>query len=88
MAKKHMKRCSTSTTIEIQIKKKRNTNQNYSEVSPHISQNDHHQKVYQHKCCESVEKRDPFYTVGGNANWYNPYEEQYDSSFKKKKAKT
>ena len=45
-------------------------------------------KSTKNKCWENVEKRDPFYTVGGNANWYNPYEEQYESSFKKKKVKT
>ena len=26
---------------------------------------------------ESVEKREPSYTVGGNVNWYNCYGEQY-----------
>ena len=31
---------------------------------------------------ESVEKREPSYTVGGNANWYNFYGEQYGDSFK------
>ena len=38
MANKHMKRCSTSLII--------NVNQNYNEISPHPSQNDHHQNVY------------------------------------------
>ena len=26
---------------------------------------------------EGVEKREPFYTVGGNVNWYNHYGKQY-----------
>ena len=25
---------------------------------------------------EGVEKREPFYTIGGNENWYSPYGEQ------------
>ena len=40
MANKLMKSCSTSLSI------KKNANQNYSELSPHTSQNGHHQKVY------------------------------------------
>ena len=39
MANKHMKRWSTSLT-------KRNASQNYNEITPHSSQNGHHQKVY------------------------------------------
>ena len=27
---------------------------------------------------EGVEKRELFYTVGGNVNWYNHYGEQYE----------
>ena len=26
------------------------------------------------------EKREPYYTVGGNANWYNHYGEHYEGS--------
>ena len=32
---------------------------------------------------ESVEKKEPFYTVGGNVNWYSHYEEEYRGSLKK-----
>ena len=38
---------------------------------------------------EDVEKREPSYTVGGNANWYNHLGEQYRGSLKiKEKLKT
>ena len=26
---------------------------------------------------KGVEEREPFYTVGGNVNWHNPYGKQY-----------
>jgi len=29
-----------------------------------------------------MEKREPSYTVGGNTNWYNHYEEQHGDSLK------
>ena len=32
----------------------RNANQNYNEVSPHTSQNGHHQKIYKQKLLERV----------------------------------
>ena len=35
----------------------RHANQNYSEVSPHSSQNDHHQKIYNNKCQRGCGKR-------------------------------
>ena len=31
---------------------------------------------------EGVEKREPFYTIGGNVNWYSHYGEQYGGSLK------
>ena len=37
---------------------------------------------------EGVEKREPFYTVGGNVNWYSHYGEQYGSSSKTKNRTT
>ena len=32
-----------------------------------------------------MEKREPFYTVDGNVNWYSHYEEQYGGFLKKLK---
>ena len=32
---------------------------------------------------EDVEKREPYYIVGGNVNWYNQYGEQHGGSLKK-----
>ena len=32
---------------------------------------------------EGTEKREPSYMLGGNANWYNHYGEQYGDSLKK-----
>ena len=32
-----------------------------------------------------MEKREPSYAVGGNANWYSHYGEQHGDSIKKKK---
>ena len=44
-------------------------NQNYNEVSPHISQNGHLQKSLQIiNVGEDEQKREPSYTVGGNVN--------------------
>jgi len=31
---------------------------------------------------ESVERREPHYTVGGDVNWYSHYREQYGGSLK------
>ena len=31
---------------------------------------------------EDVEKKGPFYTIGGNANWYSHYGKHYGSSLK------
>ena len=31
---------------------------------------------------EGMEKREPFYTVGGSVNWKNHYGKQYGGSFK------
>ena len=69
-----MKRCSTSLIT----REKQN-----NEVSPHTSQNGHHQKNLQTiNAGEDVERREPSCTVGGNVNWYNHHGEQYGDFFK------
>ena len=51
-----------------------------------LAQNDHHQKSVQIiNAGEGVEKKEPYYTVGGNVNWCSLYGEQYRGSFKKLK---
>ena len=56
----------------------RNANQKYTMVSPHTGQKGHHQKNLQTiNAGEGVKKRETFYTVGGNANWYSHCGEQY-----------
>ena len=63
MANKHITRCSTSLNV------KRNANQIYNEISPHASQNGHHQKNLQIINAGVVmEKREHSCTVGGNVN--------------------
>ena len=52
----------------------RNANQNYKEISPHTGQNGCYPQVFVSKSLqainagEGVEKREPSYTVGRNAN--------------------
>ena len=54
-----------------------------NEVSPHTGQNGHHQKCLQIiNAGESVEEKEPSYTVGGNVNWCSHYGEQYGGSLK------
>ena len=75
MAKKHMKRCSISLIIrEIKVK----TTMRYHLMLVRIA-------VIQtstNKCREGAEKRESFYTVGGNAKWYSHYGEQCGVSLK------
>ena len=50
----------------------------------HTDKNGHHQKsiIQTINAGEVVKKREPFYTDGGNVNWYTHYEEQYGDSLK------
>ena len=46
----------------------RNANQNHNEVLLHASQNGYYQSLQTINAGEGVEKREPSYTVGRNAN--------------------
>ena len=51
----------------LNITNQRNANQNYTEVTPHISQNGHDLKVNKKlDAGEDMEKREPSCTVSGN----------------------
>ena len=76
MAKKHMKRCSTSLIIrEMQLK----TAMRYHLTLVRMAIIKNLQTV---NAGEGVEKREPSYTVGGNVNGYSHYGEQYGGSLK------
>ena len=66
-----------------------NTHYYYNEVSPHTGQNHHHQKNLRTITIgEGMEKIEPFYTVGGNVNWYSHYGDQYGVPLKTKNKTT
>ena len=69
MADRYMKRCSTSLMIkDKQIK----TTKRYHLTPTRMG--------LITNAGESVEKREPFYTAGGNISWYNHYGKQYGVS--------
>ena len=60
----------------------KNANQNHNEVQFHASQNGCDPSLQAINAGEGVDKREPSYTVGGNANQYSHYGKQCGDSFK------
>ena len=76
MAKRHMKRCSTSLIIrQMQIK----TTMRYHLTPVKMAIIKNPQTMNSGK---GVKRREPFLHFGGNVNWYSHYREQHGDSFK------
>ena len=74
MANRYMKRCLTLLII------RKNANPNHNEISSHTCQNGYHQKDHtQTSVVKDVEKKEPSYSLGGNANWCGHCGKQYGS---------
>ena len=65
----------------------RKANQNHYEVRFHTSQNGCHPSLQGINAGECVEKRELSYTVGGNANKYSHYGEEWGDTLKNWKKK-
>ena len=74
MANKYIKRCSASLTIN-KCKSKPQWG-----ITSHQSKSLSPKSLQTTNAGENVEKREPSYTVGGNANWYSRYGKQCGDS--------